>query len=234
MQQIRRLVGRAVRILRTDGPVAFVRDATEYLKRLNVGGDGPTVSYQHGTRVDFERRWELLCDRVERTDGTLLDIGCAEGHLTARFADLGLMAIGIERRAHTVATARRGNADRSNLGFLQYEVTPETVRSLPSVDIVLLLTVYHHWVSEYGREAAEEMLRTLGERCTTLVVEVPDRQIEGAPEEEADLGAYYRAYFERVYDGAVTVDHLGTTAYKGGDRSDLLFALDLGPENSDR
>ena len=230
MNQVTQVLKRGVAVLRDDGPVAFAKNAREYLRRVDVSSDGIEISYQTGTRVDFEDRWRLLRERIDDDDATLLDIGCAEGHLTARFADLGLLSIGVERQAHTVANARSSNAERANLGFLRYEITPETIDDLPAVDVVLLLTVYHHWVSEFGWEAAEEMLRSLESTCEKLFLEMPAREMDRPPIQGYSgdsIVEYYTAFLETVFDGAVDVEHLGTTAYKGGDRKDVLFVVEF-------
>lgn len=230
MSQVTQVLKRGWTVLYNEGPVTFLKNARAYLQRIDISKEGVTISYQTGTRVDFEERWELVKGHVEEEDSTVLDIGCAEGHLTARFAELGLMAIGIERHAHSVTSARASNGTQSNLGFLQYDVTPETIDSVPSVDIVLLLTVYHHWVTEFGWEKAEEMMRVLGEKCNKLFFEMPNRMVDRPPIPDYSgdsLIEYYTEYLNLIYDGDVTVEHLGTTDYKGGERKDLLFAVDF-------
>lgn len=217
-------------MLREEGPATFATNAREYLRRVDVSRDGVAVSYQTGTRVDFEQRWRLLRDRIDDADSSLLDIGCAEGQLTARFADMGLLSIGIERQTHTVAAARASNGGRSNIGFLRYDVTPETIDSLPAVDVVALLTVYHHWVAEFGWEAAEEMLRSLASTCEKLFLEMPARRMERPPlpDDAGDsIVGYYTAFLEGVFDRAVDVEYLGATDYTGGARSDVLFAVEF-------
>lgn len=216
--------------MRDEGPVDFAKNTREYLRRVDVSKEGIDVSYQTGTRVDFEDRWNLLRARIDEDDSTLLDIGCAEGHLTARFAELGLLSIGIERQTHTVVNARASHRERPNLGFLRYAVTPETIDSLPAVDVVLLLTVYHHWVAEFGWEAAEEMLRSLESTCGKLFLEMPAREMDRPPLSEYSgdsIVDYYAAFLESVFDGDVAVEYLGATDYKGGDREDVLFAVEF-------
>lgn len=228
MNTLIRVLKQGWSVLRNEGLSQFLYSTGEYLSRINISKDGISVSYQTGTRVDFEHRWELLRERISDTDQSVLDIGCAEGHLTARFAESGLMSIGVERQFHTVSAARRSNKEVPRLGFLQYEITPDSVNSLPKVDIILLLTVYHHWVREYGWEQAEEMLQSLQKKCGTLFFEMPDQEIDRPPipgysgENTAD---YYVAYLNEVYDGDAEIEFLGETDYKGEDRSDLIFAI---------
>lgn len=228
MSQLLQTLKRGWTVLREEGPISFVRRAREYFRRVDISTSGIGVSYQTGTRVDFEERLALLDEAVSEDADSLLDLGCAEGHLTAEFADRGLFSIGVERQAHVVASARRSNADHANLGFLQYEITPETIDTLPQFDVVFLLTVYHHWVNEFGWETAESMLRSLGSTCDTLVFENPDRPVNRPALEGNDgddTAAYFIAYFETVFNGDVTVEVLGRTEYKGEERDDILLAV---------
>lgn len=232
MNQLLATLKRGLVVLREEGPIEFGRRAREYLRRVDVSSDGITVSYQTGTRVDFEDRWKLLETQLE-DDKSVLDIGCAEGHLTARFAKNGLLSIGIERQTHTVAAARKSNAKQPNLGFLEYEITPETIDSIPSVDVILLLAVYHHWDREFGWEAADEMLRTLGSKCDRLLFEIPERQMDRPPvsdrsfDTNESLIEYYTLLLQSVYSDEVEVEFLDRTDYKGGERDDLIFAIDF-------
>lgn len=229
MSQATQVIKRGWKVLREEGPTQFLRNSKEYLRRVEVSKEGVVVSYQTGARVDFEDRWKLLSENIDQDDTTVLDIGCAEGHLTAKFAEAGLFSIGIERQSHVVNSARKSNGEHSNLGFLQYDITPETIDSIPKVDVILLLTVYHHWMSEYEWEAAEEMLRTLRTKCDKLFFEMPDRELNRPPipgRTDDSLVGYYTAFFEEVYED-VSARYLGSTDYKGGDRDDLLFVVDF-------
>mgnify|MGYP000501251351 CR=1 FL=1 len=234
MGQLGKVLRRSWTIFRSEGPRQLVSSAKEYLKRVSITRNGIQVSYQTGTRVDFERRWELLSQQIDSNDNSILDIGCAEGELTARFAADGLFSIGIERRAHTVSTARALHQDRQNIGFIQYEMTPKTVGSIPSVDVILLLTVYHHWLREFGWEDAEEMLAVLSENCQKLIIEVPQRKPNRPQMDlEADTVAeYYGSYLETILPGNPSVTFLSTTAYKGKNRDDIIYLIDCESTNS--
>jgi len=232
MSQLTRTLKRGWVVLREEGPVEFLSRAREYARRIDVSTSGITVSYQTGTRVDFEERWQLLEEQVSGSQGTVLDIGCAEGHLTARFAERGFLSLGIERQSHTVAAARKSNADQPNLGFLKYEIDPDSIDSLPSVDVILLLTVYHHWVREFGWEDAEAMLRSLGENCELLFFEIPNHKMDrpalpDEPDEPVEPVEYYETLFETIFEDEPTIEFLGETDYKGEDRQDLIYALEF-------
>lgn len=144
MGQLKQTVKRGWQVLRDEGPIQFLSNTKEYLERLRITRSGIEISYQTGTRVDFEDRWDIFSSEIDFNAGSLLDIGCAEGYLTARFAERGLMSIGIERQAHTVSAARKSHDDQPNLGFLQYEINPDSIDTIPNVEVILLLAVYHH------------------------------------------------------------------------------------------
>jgi hypothetical protein len=48
-------------------------------------------------------------------------------------------------------------------------VTPSTVGFLPAVDCVLLLSIWHHFVRQWGVEAATEMLAEIWEKTGRLL-----------------------------------------------------------------
>jgi hypothetical protein len=43
-------------------------------------------------------------------------------------------------------------------------VTPQNIESLPACDVVLLLSVFHHWCRSYGTECALTMLQQVANR----------------------------------------------------------------------
>jgi hypothetical protein len=48
-------------------------------------------------------------------------------------------------------------------------VNTETTCLLPHTDVVLLLSVWHHWVKVYGFESATQILSGLWERCNKVL-----------------------------------------------------------------
>lgn len=185
------------------------------------------TDYQTHRRVDVEHRWDLIQDCVEPNDSNILDIGCAEGVLTSRFADAGLFAIGIDKSIMRLSSAQRKNRLNEGVGFMQYEINPDTIQQLPEFDIVLLLTVYHHWCRDYGFgwDAAEEMLQTLVDKSGKLVFECPEKPIQ-KPEFDTDrpVRDQYEAYFDDIL-GNANVGYLDRVDYMGDDRNDLMFLI---------
>lgn len=224
---LRSLYRDAVRKYRKDGAKPTARAAAVYAGRFVQGGVG-TSSYQTDRRVDTEQRESIIRAHLDDEDVNLLDVGCAEGALTERFATGGRFCLGIDISDVRLARARKREALDNNVRFLRHETTPDNVGTLPAFDVVLLLAVYQHWGSQFGFERAEDMLRVLAERTGKLFFELPPGKQTSEVFEpragESDV-AYYRRYLEEVFDGQVGVEHVGTADYKGGDRSDPIFRL---------
>lgn len=199
-------IKRGLQVLREDGPLSLAHRAREYAARYELTRNGIEKSYQTGTRVDFEERVDLILSQLDSQD-TLLDIGCAEGDFTATFARGGMVTIGIERQNHVVTNARRRHRGIPNVGFIEFEVTPESIGRLPDADVVLLLAVYHHWNREFDGES-QQMLQVLVNSSEKVFFEIPDNDMD---DEWKDVG---------------DVTFLGRTEYKGGDRDDLLFLIE--------
>jgi SAM-dependent methyltransferase len=98
-------------------------------------------------------------------EGSLcLDIGCHTGFFSNEIAKHGIFTIGIDIYLKDIITAR-AQYPTQNLQFVQSEIDLQTVSMLPNSDIVLLLSVFHHFVRYYGEEQAILILKKLAEKC---------------------------------------------------------------------
>lgn len=226
-----RLVQRIGELYREQGARGAVRASIEYL-RLHTPLL-PKPRYQH-RRIDNELRWRLIRPYLESYD-SLLDIGCAQGYFTTRAAAVGLESIGIDVDREAIAYARQ-NTD-SDASFDVTEVTPETVTELPKTDVVLLLTVHHHWVDAYGFDAANEMLQTLCDAAELVVYEPPGDRYLGRDSAAIPRSptAYYQELLHEITDGDVRVLADRTVPYTGAGRDDPFFVVDTSQfERDDR
>lgn len=204
-------VRRAFTILREEGIITLLKNTKIYLSRFEFD-DGLSKSYQKGSRTDFDHRCQIISAELESEDTFLLDIGCAEGDLAAYFVNKELLAIGIERQSHVVKNARKRHSEEAGIGFWKYEITPDTVENLPHVDVIFLLTVYHHWEREFGDES-QAMLDVISDKCNKLFFEVPEGQMDNPSED-----------VQRLFSDS-NVKYLDEVEYKGGNRSDKIFLI---------
>lgn len=212
--------------LKENGLITTILFSIRYLKN-NPMSILRGTHYQTHKRVDNDHRWDLIQDSIDPDDHNILDIGCAEGLFTSHLANAGLFAIGIDKTTPRLSAAQRSAEFDEGIGFVEYEISPDTIHKLPEFDIVLLLTVYHHWWRDYGYgwEDAEKMLQMLVANSGKLVIEIPEEPVD-KPGFDTDppVRNQYEAYFNDVLDNA-NLEYLDRVAYKGGDRNDLMFLI---------
>ncbi len=208
-----------------------------FVRRTVLGRKGrpePSAPYHMVKRTDSPHRWELIEPHLKPEDHTALDIGSASGFFTAKLADRGMFAIGLEVRNDRVESAVRSWGTRPGLAFMRWSLEPENIAWLPEVDVVLLLTVYHHWCNTFGRPEAEEMLRELGRKTNRLIFEPPGRHDAKFPavcdspiSADEGIDEYYTSLILRIFDDQVDVTYLGEAEYPSSRyRTDPLFLID--------
>ena len=150
--------------------VVFRLDTTRYLI------DKPTLDYQPapwagvdeaGVRGDGTyARWELISTHLPREPGRIaVDIGCCYGFFSIKMAELGYEVVGIDLDPRYVRIARHATPEElgPHCNFMQMTLTPDNVSVVPPADVVLCMSVWHHWVFDYGIEDATEMLGSIWE-----------------------------------------------------------------------
>jgi SAM-dependent methyltransferase len=125
-------------------------------KLLPVSGD----DYQR-QRFPTEKVNTILSGVDLDQVGSVLDIGCNEGLITNHFSERGKFAVGIDISPFFARNMLRQLHAAKVPAFGTLKLTPESVRTLPSFDMMLVLSVHHWWVKEYGDAPAREMVRTL-------------------------------------------------------------------------
>ena len=135
----------------------------------------PTLYYQPLPWLGFDTakrgagtvaRWTAIEASIRGLPiNSALDIGCNVGYFCFSLAAQGIPALGIDQddrflriaqHAARKLAARHIAADK--VGFCHLTIDRSTVRLLPQVDLILLLSVWHHWVRAYGLPTASEML----------------------------------------------------------------------------
>jgi SAM-dependent methyltransferase len=153
---------------------------------------------------------------VERLGvSTALDVGANAGYFSLKLAELGAMVIAIEPdpgafRTASLAVSR--SQQRSRVGTMRMEVRPDTIELLPSVDAVVVLSLWHHLVHEHGLAVASDLLRGLWERTAeVLFFDTGEREMPasyGLPDFEPTAREWLSAYLAGTCEGS-RVEHLG-------------------------
>lgn len=190
----------------------------------------PTSYKYQDRRTDLSHRWELISSEIDPDAQNSIDIGCNQGKITKKAAEYGLFSVGIEKKQIALVQARRSTDKLDSCHFLRLELNPKNINQLPAFDVTFLLTVYYHWVSQYGQRAADLMLRSLARRTNQLFLETPittDKipslriNLNNGDVEEAILH-----HFQEVIGESASVKSIGRTDYKGGKRKDLVIGID--------
>ena len=113
-----------------------------------------------------EDRWALIGANVPEGPGSFLDLGSQLGYFSFRLAERGYFGIGVERDWASSSLARHvgriNGLDSAH--FHCAEISPETIAAMPTVDVTLCLSIFHHWVREHGLEYATGIMRLVAER----------------------------------------------------------------------
>jgi len=144
-------------------------------------------------------RWHEILRLVEPTTAvsSALDIGCNGGFFVVNLAKRGIPVIGVDREPkllRTTATSLR-RAGCHNAGVLGLDLRPDTLELLPSVDMVLFLSVWHHLVKMYGIDEADSMLALIWSRAELVMffdsgeAEMPESW--GLPALDPDPATWY-------------------------------------------
>ena len=168
----------------------------------------------------------MMLNEIDTDATNAIDIGCNRGAITRRAANNGLFSLGIDRKATIVNSARR-RTDSPHCHFIQQNLEPKDIERLPDFDVCFILAVYYHWTTLYGTSEAEKMLRDLCHQTNQVFLETPNDltyiQSDELDQNKDPRNALY-SYFNTVTPDS-SVEFVGETEYKGGDRTDLIFVL---------
>jgi SAM-dependent methyltransferase len=172
-------------------------------------------------------------DRV----GSVLDVGCNEGMITSHFTQRGRFAVGIDVSPFFARNFLRRLHDSNTPAFGNMKLGPDNVSTLPTFDLVLVLSVHHWWVKEHGDDAAKRMVRSLIERARHyFVIEFSSiREKYGYVEPQfvdndaASVTAYARRWLLDT-DPACDVRYLGPNAEtQGREKQRHIFLVQRQP-----
>ena len=136
--------------------------------------DLPWVGLVSGSRgAATMARFEAMRPLLEGMEvGSAVDIGSNAGWFTFTLTEVGIPTIGVERdpRALRTSTYVRRKSGLTDSSFLVMELTARNVEQLPDADCYLVLSVWHHWVREFGLAEANTLLEGLWSKCRKVLI----------------------------------------------------------------
>ncbi|MEM3104718.1 MAG: methyltransferase domain-containing protein [Candidatus Bathyarchaeia archaeon] len=128
---------------------------------------------------------------VDIKEKTVLDLGCSGGYFSFRLSESARYVLGVDADEEIIKrnieiAEKQGYR---NVTFIHAMITPELIESLPSFDVTLFLSVFHHmltaseaydWNKGYAADQALRVVATLREKTNVLVFEMgyPDEGYE--------------------------------------------------------
>lgn len=108
-------------------------------------------------------RWDAIKREITIQNGSAMDIGCNLGFFVLSLAEMGFYAIGIDmdHSFKVISQYVQKKTGSGNSAFSTMQMTPDNIGTLPAVDIVIFLSVWHHWIKAFGYEKAKDMFKTL-------------------------------------------------------------------------
>lgn len=188
-----------------------MRALAALLDHANAWLSEPYYRYQPNPgRKSARRRAASTLSRLDAIEGDIpeaahnvLDIGCNTGFMSVGLSE-GRLVVGTEASEALVATANNSVWTRGyrTVTFMHHLLTPESVKQLPTFDVILFLGVWHHLPKSHSLEDSVGILAEIWQR-TNMVL-----------------------YFEAGYGPAESVrHHLGLSSATGDTASvyeDLL------------
>lgn len=117
-------------------------------------------------------RWEQIVKYLlPQQDKTALDIGSCYGFFSIKMAEKGCRVFGIDSNPRFIRIARYAVPKRlrKQCNFIEMKLSLGNINILPSVNYILLLSVWHHWVYEFGLLEATEILTALWEKTKDML-----------------------------------------------------------------
>ncbi len=123
----------------------------------------PRDDILHDERASYGRLDAINRFLPENAQPTTLDIGCNLGFFTFNMAKRGGFSIGIDYGRNEILAAKALSIRHSvnNIAFTQMEVTPENASLLPRADMVICLSIFHHWIRKLGKAESLRIMRGL-------------------------------------------------------------------------
>ena len=104
---------------------------------------------------------------------TVMDIGCQEGYFLFKLSYKSGFALGIDLDSNALDYARSlSKVERiENTVFIKCAVSePEDLDQFPDFDVVICMSIFHHWVKHLGKEKAIKILEKISSKTKYCLV----------------------------------------------------------------
>jgi SAM-dependent methyltransferase len=119
--------------------------------------------------ASFDQRNRLMAKGLPKPHCWILDVGANIGQAANMLAGLGHYVVGVEKFAKEQQVACRNSEEGT--AFMHASVTPDMIRSSPSWDAILLLSVLHRIYAFEGEAYMRAILNACGEKTSHLFIE---------------------------------------------------------------
>lgn len=148
-------------------------------------------------------------DNASISGGSVVDYGCNVGYFSLAFACRGFFAFGVDENREALDLAcTAARLSRIQLFCpINLRVTTDTLPLLPSADIALVLSIWHHWVRGEGLATATNLLRRIFDKTGRVLFfdtgecEMPAEY--GLPFADTDPRTWLEAYLRDELQGEV-------------------------------
>lgn len=189
------------------------------LPQLDSAGayqDLPWVGLRTGRRRESTNtRWAEIEPVVRELDTrSAVDIGSNYGWFVFALGGLGIPTIGMEREARSLRVSRYALKKAPlalPVGFLDGDVNPDSIELVPPADCILVLSIWHHFVRDYGLAETTRMMKGVWAKTgKVLFFETGESEMEnfGLPAMEPDARTWLGKYLSDTCSGSRVV-HLG-------------------------
>lgn len=130
----------------------------------------PSNKVEHRTSKD---RFSAIQGHLPKDGFTMLDIGCQEGYFLFRLSEHKGLKLGIDMDDNALNYARTlaRKHKKNNVLLANYHITkPSDLDGLPDFDVVICMSIFHHWVKHYGEKEALQILDKVAEKTKKLLV----------------------------------------------------------------
>lgn len=118
-------------------------------------------------------RWRVIKKNIPKSVKSLKDIGCCVGYFCISASnELGLVSFGIDNNSKYLRLGRYATPKKvkDKCNFIHLSIDPDTIAVVPQTDVTLCLSIWHHWVYDYGLKKATEILKTLWNKTNVVMI----------------------------------------------------------------